>query len=110
VQSLSFSPDGQLVASGFEDGNIILWDSVAGIPLSEPLRSDGTEVSSLSFSPDGQVLASGSRGGLNQLWTLGLIALQDKACGMAGRALTLEEWQRYFGERDYHPVCGGSSS
>jgi hypothetical protein len=29
----------------------------------------------------------------------------DAACQAAGRNLTLEEWEHYFGEEPYHRTC-----
>ncbi|KAK6518984.1 hypothetical protein TWF281_003675 [Arthrobotrys megalospora] len=93
----AFSPDSKLLASGFEDGTIKLWDTTTGTSqellvhldaLSDPPDSDASDwdplswhisdlgaldrdvaITCVSFSPDGKVLASGSRNGAAiRLW------------------------------------------
>ena len=69
VSSVSFSPDGQTLASGSEDKTVRLWDVATGRELRQ-LTGHTSYVSSVSFSPDGQTLASGSRDNTVRLWDL----------------------------------------
>ena len=67
VSSLTFSPDGKMLAFGSYDyENIILWNVAAGQAISQPLSGHAGSVSSVAFSPDGKTLASGDCGKLNQ--------------------------------------------
>ena len=50
---------GKLVAAGFEDGNVKLFDAVTGKPR-PPLGKHDKSVAALAFSPDGTKLASGA--------------------------------------------------
>ena len=57
VRSISFSPDGSLLASGGKDGDVIVWDVSSGSQVATLPHT--SEVFSVSFSPDGLLLASG---------------------------------------------------
>jgi WD40 repeat protein len=70
VMSLSFSPDGQILASGSRDGTIILWDMKTYQPIGQPLAGHTDWVYSVDFNPDGRMLASGSRDQTVILWDI----------------------------------------
>ncbi|MFN3422895.1 MAG: WD40 repeat domain-containing protein, partial [Armatimonadota bacterium] len=67
VWSVSFSPDGQILASGSYDDTVKLW-RVSDGRLLRTLVGHTSGVSSVSFSPDGQILASGSYDKTVKLW------------------------------------------
>ena len=71
VESVSFSPDGRMLASagGDEDWTIRLWDANTG-KHRRTLTGHTWAVKSLCFSPDGQTLASGSFDCTVLLWKL----------------------------------------
>ena len=68
VRSVTFSPNGQRLASGSSDRTIRLWD--VNNPTASPTILEGHEdsVLSVAFSPDGQRLASGSDDHTIRLW------------------------------------------
>ena len=60
VRSLAFSPAGETIAAGTDQGLVLLLDSASLEPQGLPLRGHLLPVRSLSFSPNGRFLASGS--------------------------------------------------
>jgi WD40 repeat protein len=68
VQSVCFSPDGALIASGSIDGTVRTWDPWTG-RLIRTLTIEGKPwVLSVSFSPDGTLLAGGAADGKVYAW------------------------------------------
>ncbi|KAJ5710017.1 hypothetical protein N7493_009609 [Penicillium malachiteum] len=67
IDSVAFSPDGQIIASGSSDMTVRLWDAKTGQEL-QTLQSHSYFVQSVAFSPDGQIIASGSADNTIKLW------------------------------------------
>ncbi len=67
VNSVSFSPDGNLIASASEDATIRLWNVKSG-ELIRTLVGHTAFVNSVSFSPDGNFIASASNDNTIRLW------------------------------------------
>jgi WD40 repeat protein len=51
---LSFTPDGKILASASDKGQVILWDVITGKEIKQLLG--GLQIGNLSFSPDGKSL------------------------------------------------------
>jgi WD40 repeat protein len=66
VSALAFSPDGNLLAAGYEDMRVVLYDAQTGEPI-RVLRGHTGGVYDVAFSPDGRLLASGAGDG-TMLW------------------------------------------
>jgi len=67
VTTLSFSPDGKLLASGSDDSSIRIWDFQTETLL-QTLQGHSSYIWGLGFSPNGQYLASASQDGHVLLW------------------------------------------
>jgi len=69
VWSVGFSADGRYLASGSEQGVILLWDGDTFAPVTA-LRSDTGQVRGLSFSHDGRFLAGAAYAAPMIVWDL----------------------------------------
>ena len=82
VESVAFSPDGQLLVSGSADGTIRFWDAKTQKQVA--LLSDhAAGVTAVAISRNGQWLVSGSWAGIVSLWKVNLpnplpVLAQDK--------------------------------
>ncbi|MEM1241600.1 MAG: hypothetical protein AAGI45_17320 [Cyanobacteria bacterium P01_H01_bin.26] len=68
VSTVSFSPDGQFIASGGLDNKIKLWDSDGN--LVQTLEDHTDRITSLAFNPSSQVLISASGDNTLRFWRL----------------------------------------
>jgi len=82
-RSISFSPDGKLLASASLDQIIRLWDTSSG-KLVESIKAHLQGVATVAFSPDGKILASAGFGEI-KLWD----------------AFTRKEIQTFSGHNDW---------
>ncbi len=67
IQAVACSPDGQRIASGAEDGSILVWEAGTGRRL-QSIAAHDAPIYCLAFSPDGAWLASGSGDRSVKLW------------------------------------------
>jgi glucose/arabinose dehydrogenase len=79
IQSLAYSPDGKLLASGGAQGAISLWDATTG-RLVRRLVGHERDCQRVVFAPDGKLLASLG-------WEEEVIILWDPAAGQEVRRL-----------------------
>ena len=68
VNSVAYSSDGQLIASGSNDGTVRLWNTQTGEEAMTPLNSDHGFVLSVDFAPNGKWVASGTNVGVVCIW------------------------------------------
>jgi WD40 repeat protein len=69
--SISFSPNGKLIAEGNLDGDIKLWNVANGRSISTLNgHNDSIQPNSIDFSPDGRWLASGSLDKTIKIWSV----------------------------------------
>jgi WD40 repeat protein len=64
--AVAYSPDGNLIATGGDDGNVWLWNAQNLTPVG-PLKGNQA-VYSVAFSPKGRILASGGADDKVHLW------------------------------------------
>ena len=77
VSSLAFSPDGEILAGGLNNGQIFLWNLAARQKISDkPIEDSSGRVTDLAFSTDGATLASATNKRLRNA-PPGIITLWD---------------------------------
>jgi DNA-binding SARP family transcriptional activator/WD40 repeat protein len=97
--SPAFSADGTLMVTTDDlTGAGRLWTLDELAPFGGPLDGYGAAI-----KPDGTAVVLG--GEAAQYLTLDPDDWSNAACETAGRSLTPEEWERYFGAEPYHQTC-----
>jgi WD40 repeat protein len=111
VQVLTFSRNGLLLAAGQWSGATTVWDLSRG-PAAALGQVDPTDelVASMTFAADGRSLTTLNRGGVVSHWDLSEVSWRLRACTIANRNLTREEWATYIGDPDsrtlaFHAIC-----
>jgi len=56
VRVAKFSPDGRILVTGHDSGNVQIWESMTGLPLSTPLPLHSSWVTDVAVSVDGSTL------------------------------------------------------
>jgi serine/threonine protein kinase/WD40 repeat protein len=102
--SLEFSPDGRTLAvSGFE-AVASLWDVATGTQIG-PRLTAGSRRMLLDLSPDGRRLLMTLSNGEGAVWDIDPESWKQRACAIANRTLTHEEWEEFLPGRPYEPAC-----
>ena len=101
--TLEFSADGSTLAvSGFEPA-ASLWDVATRDP-DRPELTAGRRRAMVDLSSDGrQCWAHGN--GQGAVWDVDPGSWKRRACALANRTLTREEWERFLPGRPYKPAC-----
>jgi WD40 repeat protein len=106
VTSIAFDATGERFATtGGQDGTVKLW-------FTSTLQQEGTALSidkgaaaSAAFEPGGARLLVINDHGNGFSWPTSLAAWQQRACTVAGRNLTHQEWSRFVTGHAYKKVC-----
>jgi WD40 repeat protein/DNA-binding SARP family transcriptional activator len=69
VHDVAFSPDGEHIASGADDGTVRLWNAATG-KLERTLRGHGQAVNSVAYSEDGERVLSAGADATVRIWSV----------------------------------------
>ncbi|MCC6906127.1 MAG: WD40 repeat domain-containing protein [Anaerolineae bacterium] len=99
--ALAFSPDGRVLASGWVDGTVILYDRASGARLSTQRAHAGAS-EAVGWLPDGSAYYSGGSDGSVFIWETQTHRLRRRLNGNPVRSLALagDGWQLLAGNAD----------
>jgi WD40 repeat protein/tRNA A-37 threonylcarbamoyl transferase component Bud32 len=102
---LEFSPDGSILAvSGYGEPLAALLDVVTGSQIG-PRLTAGRDSAMADVSPDGRYLLQTHGNGEGAVWDIDPESWKRRACALANRTLTREEWEEFLPGRPYEPAC-----
>jgi WD40 repeat protein/class 3 adenylate cyclase len=106
VSSLAFQPKTDLFATGGGSGGFVkLWDAKTLTQLGSALPGSPGRWANAEFTPDGTHLVTIYDDGRGAVWPVTLAAWTRRACSVAHRNFTQDEWRRFVGSRSYSKVC-----
>jgi WD40 repeat protein len=107
ADTVDLAPDGSTAVGADAAGNVLLWDvptrSTVGDAFPGPVAGRNAAA---SFTPDGRSVVVVSDTGAGWVWDVDPSDWLARACQVAGRSLTRQEWQEFLPDRPYHATCG----
>jgi WD40 repeat protein len=107
VWALEFSPDGSVLAISGGDPYASLWDVATGEQLGPRLGGVGSREATVDMSSDGRRLLMTHGDGRGAIWDIDPESWARRACTLANRTLTRDEWEAFLPGRSYEPACTG---
>ncbi|HEY5881976.1 MAG TPA: WD40 repeat domain-containing protein, partial [Nakamurella sp.] len=105
--SIEFSPDGSVLAAAGT-----LWDAATGTRIGPNLAAEGgaerqelQQSPLMDLSPDGRHLLLTTPDSQAAVWDVDPASWVERACTLANRTLTPDEWDRFVPGRPYQPAC-----
>ena len=102
--TLDFSPDGRVLAVSGWDPVASLWDVSTGARIG-PTLTAGDGRAEVDLSPDSRWLLLTHADGRGALYDVDPASWAQRACTLANRTLTPEEWEEFLPGRPYDPAC-----
>jgi DNA-binding SARP family transcriptional activator/WD40 repeat protein len=107
ADTVGLAPDGKTAVGADSAGNVLLWDvptrSTIGDAFPGPVAGRSAAA---SFTPDGHSVVVVSDTGEGWVWDVDPSDWLARACQVAGRSLTQQEWRKLLPDRPYHATCG----
>ncbi len=100
----SFDPTGDTFVTYAGDGTAQLWDAATASAIGPRVSGDASPVMAAGWLDD-ETLATFQADGTVRRITVGFHALQNRACSVAGRTLTPNEWHQYLPGEAFSPAC-----
>ena len=93
------------VSGGINPSGTQLFDAATLARIGEPLPTPGATPFLVGSSPDGNRLAAGTGNGFAVLWDVDVEHWEQRACQIAGRNLSRDEWHQYVPDQSYRRTC-----
>jgi DNA-binding SARP family transcriptional activator/WD40 repeat protein len=103
--SFALGADDQLLATTSADGTTRLWDVASGRPIGTALPGAAGQAVSAAFVERGSSLLTLHDDGQGYVWKVQPRSWAQRACAVAGRALTRAEWDDALPGHGYAPAC-----
>jgi WD40 repeat protein len=104
LSRVAFSPDGAVLATTDHTSNVNLWDVASRQQIGRPLAGHTGDAVGVTFVDEGNTLVTSGADGSLIFWDLKPSSWEAKACALAGRNLTRDEWRQFIGG-DYRRTC-----
>jgi WD40 repeat protein/energy-coupling factor transporter ATP-binding protein EcfA2 len=107
ADTVDLAPGGRTAVGADSAGHVLLWDvptrSTIGDPFPGPVAGRNAAA---AFTPNGHSVVVVSETGAGWVWDVDPSDWLARACRVAGRSLTQQEWQELLPDRPYHATCG----
>jgi DNA-binding SARP family transcriptional activator/WD40 repeat protein len=106
VASISFGRDPSRFATiGLADSRAKLWTVAPLHQLGANFPRTAGESGHAAITPNGRDLIVASSDGTGSVWPISVDAWKNRACTVAGRNLSHEEWSQFVSGRNYASTC-----
>jgi len=106
ITSIAFDATGQRFATtGAQDGAVKLWSTYTLREEGAALATDRGAMSTVAFEPNGGNLLVVDDRGNAFTWPTSPVGWEQRACAIAGRNLTRQEWAQFVPGQTYTKVC-----
>jgi len=89
IECLCFSPMGDRIVAGREDGTFVVYETATGRKLGEPVRAHSEPVTAAQFTPNGSKIITGSQDSTIAVWDAATGHFLNRLKGHQGDVLML---------------------
>ena len=107
ADTVDVAPGGATVVGADVEGNVLLWDVATHSTIGDAFPGPAPgQFAAAAFTPDGHSVVVVSATGAGWVWDVDPSDWLERACAVAGRSFTPQEWQEFLPDRPYQATCG----